>query len=138
MQDRPTAAELLRAARDFCERDLLPELTGRRRFHTRVLVNVLSILEREWEGEDAALRAEWERLQTLLGPADEPERLADGVRERNKELSERIRSGALDDRWDETLDLLRQTVAEKLAIANPRYANSARSSSPQEPMNGKR
>ena len=44
MQDRPTAAELLRAAREFCERELLGELKGRRQFHTRVLINVLSIL----------------------------------------------------------------------------------------------
>jgi hypothetical protein len=125
MQDRPTAAELLRAARDFCERDLMPELTGRRRFHTRVLINVLSILEREWEGEHDALRAEWARLAILLGPAGEPERLSEAVRERNAELSARIRSGSLDDRWDETLALLRETVAQKLAIANPRYVGSS-------------
>ena len=125
MQDRPTAAELLRAARDFCERDLLPELTGRRRFHTRVLINVLSILEREWEGEPDALRAEWRRLNALLGDAGEPDQLGDAVRERNKELSARIRAGELDDRWDEMLALLRETVAEKLAIANPRYAGSS-------------
>lgn len=129
MQDRPTAVELLRAAREFCERDLMPELTGRRQFHTRVLMNVLSILEREWEGEEDALRAEWRRLGLLLDDdAPEPNstrELADVVKERNKQLSERIRSGALDDRWDETLALLRETVAEKLAIANPRYAGSS-------------
>jgi len=122
MQDRPTAAELLRAAREFCERDLLPELKGRRQFHTRVLINVLSILEREWEGEDTALRAEWQRLLTLLGPADPPEDVAGAVRERNAELSSKIRSGDLDDRWDEVLALLRETIADKIAIANPRYS----------------
>jgi hypothetical protein len=143
MQDRPTAVELLRAAREFCERDLLPELTGRRRFHTRVLANVLGILEREWEGEEDALRAEWQRLDTLLAPrmersdslreaersdslrADSPETahaLGDAVRERNKELSARIRSGGMDDRWEELLTALRETTAEKLAIANPGYS----------------
>jgi Domain of unknown function (DUF6285) len=111
----------LRAAREFCERDLLPELKGRRQFHTRVLINVLSILEREWEGEDAALRAEWRRLDVLLGEAEAPEHLAEGVRERNTELAAKIRSGDLDDRWDETLASLRETIAEKIAIANPRY-----------------
>jgi hypothetical protein len=124
MQDRPTAVELLRAAREFCERDLLPELRGRRRFHTRVLMNVLGILEREWEDEEAALRAEWKRLDELLGPRTPPETLRDltaAVRERNTDLAAQIRSGGLDDRWERTLELLRQTVAEKLAIANPRY-----------------
>jgi hypothetical protein len=124
MQDRPTAAELLRAARDFCERDLLPELKGRRQFHTRVLINVLGILEREWEDEQDALRAEWRRLNRLLGEAPEPDDLGPAVRERNKDLAAAIRSGALDDRWEETLGLLRETVAEKLAIANPRWAGS--------------
>ena len=131
MQDRPTAAELLRAAREFCERDLLPELTGRRRFHTRVLANVLGILEREWEGEEDALRAEWRRLDELLGGEDEPatgHELAATVRQRNGELSARIRSGAMDDRFPETLALLRSTVAEKLAIANPAYSAPAGSS----------
>jgi hypothetical protein len=121
MQDRPTAAELLRAAREFCERDLLPELTGRRQFHTRVLMNVLAILEREWLGEEQALRDEWARLDALLGEAQRPERLADAVHERNKELAAKIRSGELDGRWDETLAVLRETVRQKIEIANPRW-----------------
>ena len=54
MQDRPTAIELLKAAQEFCERDLQPNLTGRVRFHARVLQNVLGILEREWAGEEKA------------------------------------------------------------------------------------
>jgi hypothetical protein len=125
MQDRPTAAELLRAAREFCERDLLPELGGRTRFHARVLANALGILEREWEGEEEALLDEWERLGTLLDASVPPPStlagLRDGVRSRNVELSSRIRSGAMDERFEETAALLAQTVAAKLAIANPRY-----------------
>jgi hypothetical protein len=128
MQDRPTAVELLRAARDFCERDLLPELTGRRQFHTRVLINVLGILEREWLGEEDALRAEWQRLDALLGSQQEPasfHALAESVKERNTDLSARIRSGEMDDRWEETLEALRATVDEKLQIANPRHSEDS-------------
>jgi hypothetical protein len=125
MQDRPTAVELLRAAREFCERDLLPELKGRRQFHTRVLMNVLGILEREWQGEEQALRDEWKRLDALLGEAPEPataRELVASVHERNKQLAAGIRSGELDDRWDEMLTLLRETVRQKIEIANPRWA----------------
>lgn len=129
MQDRPTAQELLRAAREFCERDLLPELSGRRWFHTRVLMNVLGILEREWDGEERAIRAEWERLRDLLGEANEPPAslaaIRDEVRTRNAELGSRIRSGAMDDRWEGTMEALRATVAEKLAIANPGYSEAS-------------
>lgn len=128
MQDRPTAVELLRAAREFCERDLLPALSGRVRFHARVLQNVLAILEREWEGEEQALQEEWRRLQRLLGADAASPRsfsaLRDSVREHNAELGARIRSGEMDDRWDEVLEALRATIAEKLAIANPGYASS--------------
>jgi hypothetical protein len=126
MQDRPTAIELLRAAQEFCEKDLQPALSGRVRFHARVLQNVLGILEREWAGEDAAVRAEWERLRDLLTKdGDQPAdlgSLSDQVKAWNAELSMRVRDGAYDDRFDEVLESLRATVADKLAIANPRWA----------------
>jgi hypothetical protein len=129
MQDRPTSAELLKAAREFCERELGPELSGRLRFQVRVLQNVLGILEREWEGEEEAVRAEWERLAALLGKeAEEPKFLheaAASVREWNRELVTRIRDGSMDVRWDETVDAVFQTVVQKLAIANPRYSETS-------------
>ena len=129
MQDRPTAAELLQIAQEFCERDLLPNLTGRVRFHARVLQNVLGILEREWVGEEGAVRAEWERLGGLLGKeSDQPSTfgsLRDEVVAWTKELGSRIRSGEQDERWDETLAAVYETVLEKLAIANPRHSASS-------------
>jgi hypothetical protein len=129
MQDRPTAPELLRAAQAFCENDLMPALTGRVRFHARVLLNVLRILEREWDGEEAAGRAESERLRELLGKdeglPDSFGALRAQVRNWNTELAGRIRDGELDDRLEETADALRATVADKLAIANPSYAGEA-------------
>jgi hypothetical protein len=125
MQDRPTAVELLRAAREFCEKDLGPQLTGRLRFHTRVLQNVLGILEREWDGEEAAVRAEWERLSELLGGDDEVpgsfQELSERVRQANIVLAAQIRAGALDDAVATTADALKATVVDKLKIANPNY-----------------
>lgn len=125
MQDRPTAVELLKAAQEFCEKDLGPQLTGRLRFHTRVLQNVLGILEREWESEESAVLAEWGRLQTLLSadqaaPASFKE-LAATVRDANRSLAQEIRSGAMDDSLDQVADTLYETVVEKLSIANPNH-----------------
>jgi hypothetical protein len=129
MQDRPTAVELLKAARDFCERELGPSLTGRMRFQVRVLQNILGTLEREWEHEEDALIAEWERLKHVLGKDGERpdtfKALGSQVRTWNVELAAQIRAGALDDRSDELLDLLTETVREKIEIANPDYASSA-------------
>jgi uncharacterized protein DUF6285 len=131
MQDRPTAIELLQAAQEFCERDLIPQLSGRVGFHARVLRNVLGILEREWEHEEDALRAEWTRLSELLDSAEEPPTelhdLVSKLRQRNAELASRIRAGDLDERWDETADALSDTVRDKLAIANPGYSETASS-----------
>jgi len=141
MQDRPAAVELLRAAQEFCEKDLGPQLTGRLRFHTRVLQNVLGILEREWESEESAVRAEWGRLQTLLAtdedvPASfkelsdpsfkdlsEPsfKDISEKVREANRSLAQLIRSGAMDDSLEKVADGLYETVVEKLDIANPNH-----------------
>jgi len=132
MQDRPTAAELLSAAREFCERELGPELTGRLRFQVRVMQNILGILEREWTGEEAAVRAEWERLRVLLGDRiQEPSSFGEAkqrVLEANRELASRIRRGEMDERWDEVVAAVFTTVAEKLAIANPAYSAPADSS----------
>lgn len=131
MQDRPTAEELLQTAREFCERDLIPNLQGRVQFHARVLRNVLGILEREWRQEEDALRAEWSRLAALLGESASPpatfRELAEQVRARNRELASRIRTGELDDKWDDVVAAVREAVAAKLAIANPRYSALASS-----------
>jgi hypothetical protein len=131
MQDRPTAVELLQAAREFCERELGPGLTGRMRFQVRVLQNILGILEREWEQEEPALIAERDRLGQMLEKAEErPSSLTDlaaQVRTWNVELAAQIRSGALDDSSDELLEMLSDTIAEKIAIANPTYVSSATS-----------
>jgi hypothetical protein len=124
MQDRPTAQELLEALRGFLERDVLPDATGRTRFHARVAVNVTRILERELSGEETAVRAEWSRLDALLGAEEPPATfgdLRDRLRARNTELAGAIRSGSLDDRWDDVVDAMAATVAEKLAIADPGY-----------------
>lgn len=126
MQDRPTAVELLQAAQRFCEDDLIPNLQGRVRFHARVLRNVLAILEREWELEEDAVRAEWDRLRALLGAdAKRPGTLREAaaqVSEWNRELSRSIRAGEMDDRFDEALDAVYRSVLDKLRVANPRYS----------------
>ncbi len=119
----------MRAAQEFCERDLLPNLSGRVRFHARVLQNVLGILEREWNGEEEAVRSEWERLRGLLDKEADQSPTFRAVRDEvlswNRELGSRIRAGEQDDRWDETVEAVYETVLEKLAIANPRHSEAS-------------
>ena len=130
MQDRPTYTELLAAVQHFLEADVIPALEGTKKFHARVAANVLAIVQRELDAEDAQLRAEWSRLDQVFGtseplPGDRRE-LRARLRERTAALCERIRSGAADSgRWRQAvIEHVRQTVVEKLAVASPKYLQS--------------
>jgi Domain of unknown function (DUF6285) len=116
--DAPTAAELLDAVREFLESDVLPAVEGRVRFHVRVAANVVSMVARELT---LGPRQAEEHLQRLarLGVSDEAG------------LAEAIRSGALDDRLDEVRAVVRATVADKLAVANPRYLGDLAHAAPE-------
>jgi hypothetical protein len=117
-QDRPTAAELVEAVREFLERDVMTATTGRVQFHTRVAVNALGMVERELVDGPAFAAAERDRAAALLGHAlDE----RDDVRALEREVAARIRDGSLDDRIDATRAHVRATVREKLLVANPGY-----------------
>ena len=129
MQDRPTARELLESVRLFLEDDVVPALDGPARFHARVAANVLAIVGRELEGEEATLLAEWTRLAGLLGRPSgaPPERVAAlrvAVAELTEELCARIRRGDADASpfREAVRAAVAVSVAEKLAVANPRMA----------------
>ena len=107
--DMPSAAGLVEAVREFLERDVMTSTEGRVQFHTRVAINVLNIVQRELEQGPAQAAAHAEGL-AALGVDSEAE-LATGIRE-----------GRFDDRIDEVRAFVQQTVAAKLAVANPKYA----------------
>ena len=112
LHDVPTAVELLEAVREFLEGDVMSATEGRVRFHTRVAVKVLAMLEREAVLGPAQAEAHAARLQAL-GYTSE------------RELAAAIRRGDLDTRWDEVKRSVWETVADKLAVANPTYADEA-------------
>lgn len=92
--DRPTAAELAAAVREFLETEVLPATGDQRlRFRTLVAMNALGIVERE-----------------VASPL--PDRAADA------ELARRIRAGEV---GVEALPELKRAVAAKLRVSNPRY-----------------
>jgi hypothetical protein len=108
--DVPTTAQLVEAVREWLERDVVAATDGRLRFHARVAINVLAMVERELQLGPAQAAAHQQRLQAL-GVVDEAE------------LAAQIRSGALDDRLAEVRAAVWATVQDKLAVANPRYAD---------------
>jgi len=116
LQDRPTAPELLEAVREYLERDVMgaDELPGRVRFHARVAVNVLGVVERELRLGSGLDAAERRRLAALLGHDGEVDELL-------AELARGIRDGSLDDRRDDVVRSVRETVRAKLEVANPKH-----------------
>ena len=108
--DVPDAAGLVQAVREFLEADVLGATSGRVRFHARVAVNVLAMVERELAmGADHAAR----HAAGLAGLGVGSE----------AELAAAIRAGALDERMDEVVAFVRATVRDKLDVANPGYAD---------------
>ena len=113
-QSMPSAPVLLIAAVKYLEEELLPTLTGYHRFQTRVTANVLNIVRRELElreTQSAAVRA---RLRALVGHDGDTESLS-------RELSELIRQGAIDLNDANFRTHLRQSLADALAINNPKW-----------------
>ena len=106
--DAPNAAELLEAVREWIDTDVIPATDGRLRFHARVASNALAMVEREIELGPAQAAAHADRL-AVLGVADDAD------------LAAAIRDRRFDDRADELRALLVDMVADKLAVANPRY-----------------
>jgi hypothetical protein len=106
--DVPTIEELVEAVRQFLSASILPVVDGQLRYHTRVAVNVLEIVERE----------------LLLGPEQHRQHLAGlaslGVAD-EAELAVAIRNGSLEDRLSEVVTFVRATVRAKLDVANPDY-----------------
>lgn len=89
--DRPTAAELVAAVREFLEAEILPTLTDHRlRFRTLVAMNALSIVERD---APPPCELDWEAAR-------------------------RIRAGDL---RDGDLEQFKTEVAAKLAVSSPKY-----------------
>ena len=114
MQDRPTAVELLEAVREFLDQDVMPAVEGRVRFHTRVAVNALGMLERELRLGPELAAGERARLGAVLGHDADLDTLT-------AELASRIRDGSLDDRGDDVIAAVRDSVRAKLLVSNPDY-----------------
>lgn len=126
MNDRPAAEELLRAVERFLEREAVPALSGPARFHARVAANVVAMVAREIETEDAHQAEEWARLGRLVGEAEVPlprerEARRAALARRNAALAERIRAGEADDGElrRAVLEHLRRTTDAKLEISRP-------------------
>jgi hypothetical protein len=86
------------AVREFLERDVMTATEGRVQFHTRVAINALGMVQRELTRGSGNMTVDEERA-----------------------LAAEIRSGALDAQLDALRGPVRESVREKLLVANPGY-----------------
>jgi Domain of unknown function (DUF6285) len=97
MRDRPNALELLEAVNEFVAAEVLPLMEDHRmKFRTLVALNALGIAYRE------------------LSAAEDEGSNEDELRD----LARRIRAGGVP---DDALPVLKEHVAAKLRISNPRH-----------------
>lgn len=106
--DAPSAGVLIEAVRSYLADDLMPRSSGADRWTLRVAANALAIAAREVELGAEHRAAHRERLARFGATTD-------------AELSALIRSGTLDDRWDEVRAAVAATVDDKLDVASPAH-----------------
>ncbi len=125
MQDRPSAAELLRIARQTLADELLPALPEERTLDALIIASVIAIAAREAAFGDAPLRAELARLAAIYGDKPPPdEALAAAVERLSRRLAADIREGTFDAdaaKLAEVKAHLLETTLQKLRENNPRY-----------------
>jgi hypothetical protein len=92
----------------------MPAVEGRVAFHTRVAANALGMVERELRDGPVTEAAERARAAALLG-------VDAGARDLEVELARRIRAGEVTLADADAVAHVRQTVRDKLRIANPKY-----------------
>ncbi|MGK2947912.1 MAG: phosphotransferase family protein [Acidimicrobiales bacterium] len=108
LHGRPTATELVEAVREWVDSDVREGTEGRLSFHARVAVNALRMVERELAMGPEPEAAHQARL-SQLGCADDAD------------LAAKIRAGELDDRAEQVRAVVAQSVAVKVAVANPAW-----------------
>ncbi|GAA1202281.1 phosphotransferase family protein [Prauserella alba] len=105
LHGRPTASELLEAVREH--------LGAAGSYHARVAANALGMVQREL-AVGAAQQERHERRLAELGVPD------------SRAFAAALRRGDLDTADEAVLDVVRRDVADRLAVANPRYRDRPR------------
>ena len=112
-QDRPALPDLLATVREFLEA-LGPTLAPGPRYQARVAAYLLEIAGRELERGPALDRAAALRLSAFLGESRD-------LPELERSLAARLRSGALDPRYQEALALLLAHAVDRVRVVKPAH-----------------
>lgn len=117
MREQPTGESLLQCARDVLKNNVLPMLQGDAKRDVLMVMNAISIAQRELQQGTAPDEHEQQALAQLLG---EP---VFDVAQANRELVARIRAGVADPESTEraaVLNHLREVGKSRLLASNPK------------------
>lgn len=106
--DAPSAIELIQAVEGCITEEIVPGSDGATKWKLRIAANALKIAVREIEGR-ASHQDALQNILIDLGAVDMPN------------LSEKIKAGDYDDRFELLQEKLLLIVGMKLEVANPRY-----------------
>ena len=113
VQDRPTAPNILNTISLFL-RDLMKRTEGNDKFHLRVSIHLLNIIEREIEISSRQDQDEQAELAKLLGTEG-------SLKDLNALLAQKIRDGSIDYQDEKVFQLLLEILEDKLRIVNPEH-----------------
>jgi len=117
MREQPQGHALLACARQVLRDEILPALPAERKHALLMVMNAMSIAERQLRNGDAPEAQERVRLRGLVDSGDA------GLAEGNRMLARQLRNGAADPgapRREALLAHLRATTRQRLAESNPK------------------
>tara|TARA_X000000368_G_scaffold419089_1_gene422325 strand:+ start:19098 stop:19481 length:384 start_codon:yes stop_codon:yes gene_type:complete len=106
--DAPSATELIQAVEECITEEIMPSSDGSTKWKLRIAANALKIAIREIEGGNSHR----DTLQTILTDLEAIDM---------HDLSEKIKAGDYDDRFEMLQEKLLSIVTMKLAVANPEH-----------------
>ena len=121
MRSLPTAAELLKIARDGLLNELLPHLPKEQHYTALMAANALAISMREIQAAASQDQAEAALLHELYGSAA----TSAGIDEFAVRLAHDLREGRFDTRLPAVGQLLLAEVTARLRVSNPKYLKQA-------------
>ena len=120
MRDRPQGHELLAIAAKTFREQLLPVLPEDKKYQALMILNAMSIAERQQEMGEGPLNDECDLLEVVLDTTPKADELHDRAAELNREFARRVRDGAYDN--DDTgRHVLWAVTLQKVRESAPRY-----------------
>ncbi|HDY83509.1 MAG: hypothetical protein DRQ65_01840 [Gammaproteobacteria bacterium] len=111
----PHAQEMISALSRFIRNDVIPQLQPYQQFQSKVAINLLEILRREFHSRGEISERQRQRLQRILDSE------VDDLAQLNSQLLDKLRGGDVTCTDMLVKRHIQQSLEENLSISNPRW-----------------